>query len=288
MYAHDDSVKEMTLNTTMEVTGPMAIRIDTLTYDARPILRWSLLQVLCHAALLCGTGFFITGCGRNAEIVYNYALNDEESYVRSPFRTAEIATQIDKFYRGVQPGPVGVTTFVDLNDLYKTSAFGRIYAEQLMGELAVRGYDVVELRQSDALQFLGNGGEFGLSRDVSEVRRSRDLGAIVVGTYMASPSRVYVNARLINPANSAVLSAGGVEIDRTREVAKLLQVGGMPGSLERIPVKHLTYGAMPLMGGQGMRVDPLESGYPAAPAPAHKAPAVRVIPPLAPPAPEKE
>jgi TolB-like protein len=240
---------------------------------------------MCHAAILGGTALVMAGCGRNAELVYNYALNDEESYIRSPFRTAEIAGQIDRFYRGVQPGPIGVTTFVDLNDLYKTSAFGRIYSEQLMGELAVRGYDVVELRQADALQILGkDGGEFALSRDTTELRRSRDLGAIVVGTYMASPSRVYVNARLINPANSAVLSAGGVEIDRTREVAKLLQIGGMPGSLERIPVKHLSYGSVPLMqAGFGQRVDPLEAGYAprAVPPPAPQVPAAaRVIPPV--------
>lgn len=251
----------MTPKHTMEVTELMAIRIDTLLNAAIINRKLNSFQVLCHAALLCGTMLVMAGCGRNAELIYNYALNDEESYVRSPFRTAEIATQIDKFYRGVQPGPVGVTTFVDLNDLYKTSAFGRIYAEQLMGELAVRGYDVVELRQSDALQFLGNGGEFGLSRDVSEIRRSRDLGAIIVGTYMASPSRVYVNARLINPANSAVLSAGAVEIDRTREIAKLLQFGGLPGSLERIPVKHLSQGSVPQ---RRAAFDPLE----AAPAPA--------------------
>ena len=257
----------------------MANRIHTPTRThALAVSSLRTLQVVCQLTFLIALMILSLGCTRNVERLYNYALSDEEGWERSPFRTAEIATQIDRYYRGVQPGPVGVTTFVDLNDLYKTSSFGRVYAEQLMGELAVRGYDVVELRHADALQFLGGpeGGEFGLSREVSQVRRSRDLGAVIVGTYLASPNRVYINARLVDPSNSAILSAGSVEIDRSKEVAKLLRIGGMPASLERIPVKHLTFGSVPAMQGwAGWRMDPLEMGMAGGtpPPPASAAPA---------------
>jgi hypothetical protein len=118
--------------------------------------------------------------------------------------------------------------------------------EQLMSELAMKGFDVVELRHADALQFLDTSGEFALSRDVRAVRPARNLSAVVVGTYVTSPERVYVNARLVDPSTSLVLSAGSVEMSKTRELAKLLRGGSVPGSLERIPVRHLGNSASPI------------------------------------------
>jgi len=115
-----------------------------------------------------------------------------------------------------------------------------------MSELAMRGYDVIELRHSDALQFLKSDGEFALSRDVNSIRRERELGGVVVGTYMASPVRVYVNVRLIDPSSSIILSAGSVEMAKTDELARLLRGGAFPSTLERIPVKHLGLSTYPV------------------------------------------
>lgn len=162
------------------------------------------------------------------------------------FQTVYLADQIESYYRGSNPGPIGVTTFVNLDDLYTSSTFGRMYGEQLMSELAMRGFDVVELRHADALQFISNEGEFALSRQSGQIRRERQLGGVVVGTYVVSPSRVYVNARLIDPASSLVLSAGTVEFEKTNELARLLRGGTLPSSLERIPVRHLGLQTFPL------------------------------------------
>jgi TolB-like protein len=144
-----------------------------------------------------------------------------------------------------------VTTFVNVDDLYSSSTFGRMVGEQLMSELAMKGFDVIELRHTDALQFLDRGGEFALSRDAGMVRPERNLAGVVVGTYVASPERVYVNARLIDPSTSVVLSAGSVEMSKTPELTKLLRGGSLPGSLERIPVRHL--------GNVTQQIDPTET-----------------------------
>lgn len=162
------------------------------------------------------------------------------------FKTSYLADQIDSYYRGTDPGPIGITTFVNVDDLYSTSTFGRMVSEQLMSELAMRGYDIVELRHTDALQFLSSAGEFALSRNAAAVRPTRDLGGVVVGTYVSSPERVYMNARLIDPRSSVVLSAGSVEMEKTTELARLLRGGGVVTSLERIPVKHLGWYRYPL------------------------------------------
>jgi hypothetical protein len=122
--------------------------------------------------------------------------------------------------------------------------------EQLMSELSMKGFDVIELRHADALQFLDRGGEFALSRDAGMVKPERNLAGVVVGTYVTSPERVYVNARLIDPSTSKVLSAGSVEMSKTSEIAKLIRGGSVPASLERIPVRHF--------GQEARRYDPSE------------------------------
>ena len=89
-------------------------------------------------------------------------------------------------------------------------------------------------------------GEFGLSRDLKQLRRSQDLAGIVVGTYTISPLRVYINARLIDPNTSIVLSAGSVEMSKTEEIAKMLRNNSMPTALERIPVRSVSFANYPL------------------------------------------
>lgn len=163
------------------------------------------------------------------------------------FKTSYLVDQIDSYYRGTNPGPIGVTTFVNVDDLYTTSTFGRMLAEQLMSELAMRGYDVIELRHSDALQFMASAGEFALSRDLAVVRKERDMGGVVVGTYVVSPVRVYINSRLLDPSTSMVLSAGSVEMSKTDEIARLLRGGSVPSTLERIPVRHLGLASFPMI-----------------------------------------
>lgn len=210
----------------------------------------TIIQRTCHLLfILALCSLSLLGCSRRYSDMPAYlpwAPKDRPNASVGRFKTSYLTEQIDEYYRGTNPGPLGVTTFVNIDDLYTTSTFGRMLAEQVMSELAMRGFDVVELRHADALRFLTNGGEFALSREISAVRRERELGGVVVGTYVVSPLRVYVNARLLDPSNSMVLSAGSVEMSKTDEIARLLRGGSVPASLERIPVKHLGLSAYPL------------------------------------------
>lgn len=204
------------------------------------------IQSLCQAGsvLAAGCCVALAGCsGRYNDVPAYWPIPTKEytNYGPGRFKTSLLADQIDNYYRGAAPGPIGVTTFVNIDDLYSSSTFGRMVGEQLMSELAMKGFDVIELRHSDALQFLDSSGEFALSRDVRAVRPQRSLAAVVVGTYVVSPERVYVNARLVQPSTSLVLSAGSVEMSKTDELTKLLRTGSTVGSLERIPVKPVGY-----------------------------------------------
>ena len=85
-----------------------------------------------------------------------------------------------------------------------------------------------------------------MSRESGAVRRERKLGGVVVGTYVVSPDRVYLNARLLDPGSSMILSAASAEMSKTPEITKLARAGGLPGTLERIPVKHLSLSTFPM------------------------------------------
>lgn len=218
-------------------------------------------------ALLVVTMSFVAGCSKRYDDVPTYwpfSLGDSENQSVGRFKSSYIVEQIDGYYRGVNPGPIGVTTFVNSDDLYSTSSFGRMYSEQIMSELAMRGYDVVELRHADAMQFISSRGEFALSRDPSSVRRERELGGVVVGTYVVSPVRVYVNARLLDPSSSMVLSAGSVEMPKTAEISRMLRVGSMPTTLERIPVRHIGLSTYPMamFPSEGQRIYDIEESGP--------------------------
>jgi len=205
-------------------------------------------QRMCQLMTLAcmGTLLSVSACSPRYSDVpayWPFPTGNYENHGPGRFKTALLAAQIDQYYKGAVPGPIGVTTFVNIDDLYASSTFGRMVGEQMMSELAMKGFDVVELRQSDALQFLDTSGEFALSRDARAVRPHRNLAAVVVGTYVVSPERVYVNARLIDPSTALILSAGSVEMSKTKELTKMLRGGSIPGTLERVPVKQLGYAA---------------------------------------------
>ncbi|MCB0358614.1 MAG: hypothetical protein KDD44_03235 [Bdellovibrionales bacterium] len=198
-------------------------------------------STLLLVVISCG---IISGCSKRFNDLPAFSaipIYDAYNHSVGRFKTSYLADQIHAYYRGHTNGPIGVTTFVDLDDLYGSSSFGRFVGEQLMTELAMRGYNVIELRKTDMVQILSNEREFSLSRDVGALRDFQNLSGIVVGTYVASPIRVYLNARLIDPKSAIVVSAGSVEMAKTDEIARLLRANSLPTTLERIPVRNLGY-----------------------------------------------
>jgi TolB-like protein len=206
------------------------------------LIRIGCLRYLVPLIVLCIAAIVVTGCSKRFHDLPAYSPFSMGSYKNKSvgrFKSTYLADQIEAYYYGTDPGPIGITTFVNLDDLYATSSFGRMLAEQMLSELSMKGFEVIELRHSDAIQILASEGEFGLSRGLGSVRSTRELGGVVVGTYVVSPKRVYLNVRLIDPTTSRVLSAGSAEMSKTKEIAKLLKTGTFHSTLERIPVKHI-------------------------------------------------
>lgn len=115
-----------------------------------------------------------------------------------------------------------LTTLVDLDDLYRTSAFGRAMTEALSTCLFKRGFRVEEIRKTSAVYIKKRSGELALTRDVDLVAGGENAYAVVTGTYALTPNTVIVNVRMIEAISGEVVFAAGLEIERNRNINSLL------------------------------------------------------------------
>ena len=166
---------------------------------------------------------------------------DEASFLNTQIH--EIALQLLRNFRDEAGpnGPVAVATFVDLNNLYRTSPFGRYIAEQLMGELQRAGFNVVEIRKADSIMVKQRYGEYGLSRDIQELARQSSASYILAGTYVTRGRYIMINARLISNENNLVASSGLKILRKDPFLERLLWPSASPETTPavRVPVKEL-------------------------------------------------
>ncbi len=115
-----------------------------------------------------------------------------------------------------------MTTFVDIDDLGRTSRFGRLLAEALATRMFSSGFGVVELRRGRDLLMKKGTGELVLTRNGSLMAQQCEAEGVVVGTYGLAPTTVIINVRLLDAGSGEVLSVAGIELQRTAQVDGLL------------------------------------------------------------------
>jgi len=125
-----------------------------------------------------------------------------------------------------------VSTFVNLDNLYKTSSLGRYIGEQLIGELQRVGLDVLDIRKSTNIMIEEDFGEYGLSRDMKELKLAHPSQAMVVGTYSVTEDQLLINARILRNIDALVLSSAHLIIDQNAMIRQLL-------ANESLPSRHL-------------------------------------------------
>lgn len=105
---------------------------------------------------------------------------------------------------------IAVTSFVDLNQLNKTTTFGRVMGESMINELHVRGFRVTDFRGQDAIS-INTSGEFHITRDIAKLRPKIADSYILVGTYsLFDYDSIAINARLINFDTGDVISSARI------------------------------------------------------------------------------
>lgn len=125
---------------------------------------------------------------------------------------ASLSTQMMKNKKMQTHKAVLITSFVRLDDLKKTSEFGRVISESLINELSNRGFNIVEFRGQVSVS-VNEQGEYFIARDISKLKDTIASTYVVVGTYSRQFGKIMLNARVIDNETGQIISSSRATYD---------------------------------------------------------------------------
>ncbi len=102
--------------------------------------------------------------------------------------------------------PLITATVVSIDALDKSSTLGRLISEQVAGRFTQAGYQMIEMKFGNSVYMKRDQGELMLTREISNLARSHNAQAVVVGTYGESNDYVFVNLKVIQPNTNVVMA----------------------------------------------------------------------------------
>ncbi|MFA5251714.1 MAG: FlgO family outer membrane protein [Phycisphaerae bacterium] len=125
----------------------------------------------------------------------------------------------------LKTSPLLIASLVNVDNLSESSTFGRMVSEQISSRFKQLGYTTIELKLRTTIFIKEGSGEFMLSRELSDIITKHNSQAVVVGTYAIASDRVYLTVRIVNAADSAILTSYDYNVPMTRDVFKMLLKG---------------------------------------------------------------
>lgn len=165
--------------------------------------------------LFLGLLSLITGCVSTPVTANEGAAGPAKSPLVSPSESfskmsAMMADQLSlnqNVQKRMQGGRIAIASFVNIDDLGQASQLGIQLAENLMHEMHVRGFSVVDYKTRDALKVSGKG-DFVFSRDLADLKRAQNINYFLAGTISLNADGAVINARLIETETNLVSSTG--------------------------------------------------------------------------------
>jgi TolB-like protein len=125
--------------------------------------------------------------------------------------------------RLLMEAPILYASFVDINDLEKSSPLGRIVSEQVSSRIAQHGFRVLEMKlRQHSIYIQKNEGEFLLSREIREISDSVDSDFVIVGTYAVAERNIYVSVRVVDTTDNSIETGYDYQLQRNYETDSLL------------------------------------------------------------------
>lgn len=155
--------------------------------------------------------------------------NPAENGIQLRLKVRELGQQLlTNLKEPLEEETLTLATFVNLNQLYKTSSLGRYLSEQMIGEFQAAGLNVLEVRKSAGLMIREGYGEYSLSRDMGELSYVHAAQVMFVGTYTVSDGQLFLAARLLRNSDGLVLSSAGLVMPLDPVTAGLLADEAIP------------------------------------------------------------
>jgi TolB-like protein len=179
------------------------------------------MNTLIRITAICAA-LSLTACA-NTTSAYDSAAahRDEADFITTNYRAADqlLTLVAPKLPKGAS---VIMATLVNIDALESSSTLGRGVSEQLTTRFSQAGYNMIEMKFRGSVYMKRNEGELMLTREISQVAKSNNANAVVVGTYAEAGSAVFVNLRVIDPNTDTVLAATDYALPMTRDVRSLL------------------------------------------------------------------
>ncbi|PHS56292.1 MAG: hypothetical protein COB17_09810 [Sulfurimonas sp.] len=118
---------------------------------------------------------------------------------------------LNKNFTDISQPVIAITSFVCLENFKATTRLSNILSENLIHEMQVRGFKVIDFKMMESIK-IDKAGDFLFSRDVEKLRKTLNINYALTGTYTEYKDGTVINARIINLKTHIVLSTAQVFI----------------------------------------------------------------------------
>lgn len=146
-------------------------------------------------------------------------------YVAQSFQDGviSIAVQLEKNMQMAPPkSKLMIANFVSLHNLNETSSFGQLVSANLMHQLQIRRWNIMDPVFTRDL-YIGPTGEFALSRDPKRLPGALPSLEMIAGTYQITTDSIILNVRVVDAHTSSVMSTAQVIFPKSQVMSSLVE-----------------------------------------------------------------
>lgn len=136
--------------------------------------------------------------------------------------------------KNVSESRVAVASFVNLSNLEESDRLGLALAENMMHEMHVRGFSVVDFKTREGIK-VRQAGDFVFSRDIPQLRNQYNIHYFLSGTINRNADGAVINARLIQADTGTVVSSAQGYLSG-RDLVRMLDDGAP--SVEKVVIER--------------------------------------------------
>ncbi len=143
----------------------------------------------------------LSGCGINNQ----YEIKDA-NLVEVSYRAVDALK--DRLTRAVPKNSlIIVSTLLNVDNLNKTSAFGRIVSDQIASAFHQSGYQIIGIEMPIDLFVMKEDGALQISDEIKAMLKHYNANVLVGGVYAPGKKNTYVSLRMVNLNSKNIISS---------------------------------------------------------------------------------
>jgi TolB-like protein len=133
-------------------------------------------------------------------------------------------TQNKNFYKISEP-IIAITSLVYQTDYDKTNKLGNIIAENMIHEMQVRGYRILDYKVMPVIKITSEG-DFAITRNIAKLKKKHLINYVLTGTIIEMYNGMVLNVRIVDLSSNLVLSSAQAFIDKKTYFMTVKDING--------------------------------------------------------------